>query len=369
MVALPPRSPPNFAQKKSFVGPTAGRRKSNPPGFAFLRRNQAELTRTMSEVFRKRLAEMAQAVVTDFQCGLGDVEPARLQQLCGTLQTQLPHIACDRLPGCLREEPAEMKRTAPHPLCKLVQRGGGFQVFRENRPRLVGELTRRDLGATHRWRFPGGREKLRAKDLPKTALQPQTPGSPTGTRSVKGSQQMRCICPQWCRAKQAVPAPLQKGSQHRVQSPSFLLGEIFLQPSRMNLHRDKQVPLPANTMGSPTGRAAIPCRGIRRHHDSLDWKLHRAFKIQAQLQTPGMDTLRNRQIGSSRKLVPLHACSAILVIPVNAPPFPVRLCPHAGLRESAFQRTSPATTPPGSELQAINFIATRSHSDTRTQSQ
>ncbi len=83
------------------------------PLFRFLRRRfQRIQTGTAAKCLVKRRAEMAQAVVADFQRGLGDVVFAGHEQFRRAFHAELAQMLCDGVAGLRGKNPAQIKMAA-----------------------------------------------------------------------------------------------------------------------------------------------------------------------------------------------------------------------------------------------------------------
>jgi hypothetical protein len=88
---------------------------------------------------------MAQAVVTDFQRGLGDIVFAGFQQFRRALHAQLAQMLRDRVAGLRGKNPAQIKMAAADFFAQFLQRRRLGQVLFQQKNHLLDAFLREPL--------------------------------------------------------------------------------------------------------------------------------------------------------------------------------------------------------------------------------
>src|SRR6266511_1241233 len=96
-----------------FPDPRSKAPSSRLAGLRLGRRLERIQSRTTTKGLMKRRAEMAQAAVAHFARGFGHIAFPGAQQFGGALHANLTKVLLNRQADFLREETAEIKRTAP----------------------------------------------------------------------------------------------------------------------------------------------------------------------------------------------------------------------------------------------------------------
>lgn len=102
------------------------------------------------------LAEMAQAVVADFQGGFSDIVASRPQELGSAFETNLAQVLGERLTGFLGESPAEIKRAAADLAAELFEGWRMNEVATEDSHNTFDPVARNPLLAMAK-KLVGGR--------------------------------------------------------------------------------------------------------------------------------------------------------------------------------------------------------------------